>query len=49
MTKNNGIYLEDDIDTLKKKVMSLYTDPNHINVDVFGWPEDDEIAAMKEH
>ncbi|MDR2832901.1 MAG: tryptophan--tRNA ligase [Streptococcaceae bacterium] len=30
---NNGIYLADDMDTLKKKVMSMYTDPNHIRVE----------------
>lgn len=30
---NNGIYLSDDMDTLKKKVMSMYTDPNHIKVE----------------
>ncbi|OFI48005.1 tryptophan--tRNA ligase [Floricoccus penangensis] len=30
---NNGIYLSDDIDTLQKKVMSMYTDPNHIRVE----------------
>lgn len=29
---NNAIYLGDDIDTLKKKVMSMYTDPNHLKV-----------------
>lgn len=28
----NAIYLADDADTLKKKVMSMYTDPNHIHV-----------------
>lgn len=30
---NNCIYLSDDADTLKKKVMSMYTDPNHIHVE----------------
>ena len=29
----NCIYLSDDADTLKKKVMSMYTDPNHIHVE----------------
>lgn len=29
----NGIFLADDIDTLKKKVMSMYTDPDHIKVE----------------
>lgn len=28
----NCIYLSDDADTLKKKVMSMYTDPDHIRV-----------------
>ena len=30
---NNAIYLSDDADTLRKKVMSMYTDPNHIHVE----------------
>lgn len=30
---NNAIYLSDDADTLHKKVMSMYTDPNHIHVE----------------
>lgn len=29
----NGIYLSDDMDTVQKKVMSMYTDPNHIKVE----------------
>ncbi len=29
----NAIYLSDDADTLKKKVMSMYTDPAHIHVE----------------
>ncbi|GBD58989.1 tryptophanyl-tRNA synthetase [Tetragenococcus halophilus subsp. halophilus] len=29
---NNGIYLADSKDTVDKKVMSMYTDPNHIHV-----------------
>lgn len=29
----NGIYLADDMDTLSKKVMSMYTDPEHIKVE----------------
>lgn len=28
----NAIYLSDDADTIQKKVMSMYTDPNHIHV-----------------
>lgn len=30
---NNAVYLSDDADTLRKKVMSMYTDPNHIHVE----------------
>ena len=29
----NAIYLADDKETLKKKVMAMYTDPDHINID----------------
>ena len=29
----NAIYLADDADTLRKKVMSMYTDPNHIHLE----------------
>lgn len=29
----NAIFLSDDADTLKKKVMSMYTDPNHLRVE----------------
>lgn len=29
----NAIYLSDDADTLRKKVMSMYTDPNHIHIE----------------
>lgn len=29
----NCIYLSDDADTVRKKVMSMYTDPNHIRVE----------------
>lgn len=29
---NNGIYLSDDADTVMKKVRSMYTDPNHVQV-----------------
>ena len=30
---NNGIYLADDADTVKQKIMSMYTDPGHIHVE----------------
>ncbi|MGT2934973.1 tryptophan--tRNA ligase [Streptococcus castoreus] len=29
----NGIYLSDDADTVCKKVMGMYTDPNHIKIE----------------
>jgi len=29
---NNGIYLSDDDNTIKNKIMSMFTDPNHIKV-----------------
>ena len=32
----NTIYIKDDVDTIKKKVMSMYTDPNHIRVEDAG-------------
>ena len=30
---NNGIYLSDSADEIQKKVMKMYTDPNHIRVE----------------
>ncbi|WP_270345094.1 tryptophan--tRNA ligase [Lactococcus petauri] len=39
----NGIYLADDMDTLKKKVMSMYTDPDHIKVEDPGKIEDNMV------
>ena len=33
---NNAIYLSDDEETIKKKVMSMYTDPNHIYINDHG-------------
>ncbi|MDF7672546.1 tryptophan--tRNA ligase [Lactobacillus sp. ESL0701] len=30
---NNAIYLSDDAETVQKKVMSMYTDPDHIHVE----------------
>lgn len=29
---NNAIYLSDDEKTIKKKIMSMYTDPNHLHI-----------------
>lgn len=40
---NNAIYLSDDADTLRKKVMSMYTDPNHIHVEDPGKVEDNMV------
>ncbi|MYU82839.1 tryptophan--tRNA ligase [Ligilactobacillus salivarius] len=57
---NNAIYLSDDADTLRKKVMSMYTDPNHIHVEDPGKVEGnmvftyldifdkDKVAELKE-
>lgn len=33
---NNAIFLSDDPDTIKKKVMKIYTDPNRVSADVPG-------------
>lgn len=30
---NNGIFISDDADTVQKKVMSMYTDPDHVRVE----------------
>ena len=30
---NNGIYLSDEKDNVTKKIMSMYTDPNHIKIE----------------
>ncbi|WEV50836.1 tryptophan--tRNA ligase [Lactobacillus sp. ESL0731] len=30
---NNAIYLSDDAETVQKKVMSMYTDPDHVHVE----------------
>lgn len=35
----NAIFLSDDADTVKKKVMSMYTDPNHLKVEDAGQVE----------
>ncbi|MDO5040123.1 tryptophan--tRNA ligase [Clostridium sp.] len=40
---NNAIYLSDDEDTIKKKIMSMYTDPNHIRVEDPGNVEDNPV------
>jgi tryptophanyl-tRNA synthetase len=40
---NNAIYLADDAETVKKKVMSMYTDPNHIRVEDPGQVEGNTV------
>lgn len=40
---NNAIYLGDDPDTLKKKVMSMFTDPNHLKVEDPGKVENNPV------
>ncbi len=39
----NAIYLSDDAQTVKKKVMSMYTDPNHIRVEDPGCVEGNTV------
>ena len=39
----NAIYLSDDAETVKKKVMSMYTDPNHIRVEDPGNVENNTV------
>lgn len=39
----NAIYLSDDADTIRKKVMSMYTDPNHIRVEDPGQIENNTV------
>ena len=40
---NNGIYLSDPSDIIYKKVMSMYTDPNHIKVEDPGKVEENMV------
>lgn len=40
---NNAIYLADSADELQKKVMSMYTDPNHIRVEDPGQVEGNTV------
>ena len=44
----NGIYLADDMDTLKKKVMSMYTDPTHIQISDPGHVEGNTVFTYLE-
>lgn len=39
----NAIYLSDEADVIKKKVMSMYTDPNHIKIDDPGCVEGNTV------
>ena len=39
----NAIYLSDDAKTVQKKVMSMYTDPNHIHVEDPGQVEGNTV------
>ena len=40
---NNGIYLSDSADEVEKKVMKMYTDPNHIRVEDPGQVEENVV------
>lgn len=42
---DNGIYLSDDADVLKAKIMSMYTDPNHIHVEDPGQIEGNTVFS----
>lgn len=42
---DNAIYLSDEPDTLKKKVMSMYTDPNHLRVEDPGQVEGNTVFS----
>lgn len=44
----NCIYLSDDEETLRKKVFSMYTDPNHININDPGKIEGNMVFAYLE-
>lgn len=45
---NNAIYLSDDSETVKKKVMSMFTDPNHIRVEDPGSTKDNPVFIYLE-
>ncbi len=44
----NCIYLKDDSETVKKKVMSMYTDPNHIRIEDAGNTKDNAVFTYLE-
>ncbi|KRG15692.1 tryptophan--tRNA ligase [Virgibacillus soli] len=45
---NNAIYLSDSPDTIQRKVMSMYTDPNHIRVEDPGNVENNTVFTYLE-
>ncbi|OGT60210.1 MAG: tryptophan--tRNA ligase [Gammaproteobacteria bacterium RIFCSPHIGHO2_12_FULL_43_28] len=45
---NNAIYLSDDPDTIKKKVMSMYTDPNRLKATDKGQVENNPLWIFHE-
>lgn len=45
---NNAIYLADDLDTIKEKVMKMYTDPNHLKVSDPGQTKDNPVFMYLE-
>jgi len=45
---NNAIFLSDDADTVKKKVMSMYTDPNRIRATDPGRVENNPLWIFHE-
>jgi len=42
---NNGIYLSDSFEEISKKVMNMYTDPNHIHVEDSGKVEGNVVFS----
>ena len=44
----NCIYLKDDSETVKKKVMGMYTDPNHLRVEDPGNTKDNTVFIYLE-
>lgn len=42
---NNAIFLSDDAATVKRKVMSMYTDPNRVSADIPGTVEGNPVFA----
>ena len=44
----NCIYLSDEEDVVKKKIMSMFTDPNHLRVQYPGRVSEAEVGPMRE-